>query len=113
MAILTLEQLIDALKKFIGDRTDDEALSFMENVMDTVTAGAENTTKEELENKIEALVKEKEALVKEKEALDAEWRSRYKERFFERPIIESNDSLDLSKDVEPVTFEDLFEETEE
>ena len=106
MAILTIEQMTDVLKKFIGDRTDDEALSFMENVMDTLTAASEDTTKEELQNKIDTLVKEK-------EALDAEWRSRYKERFFERPIIESNEPLDMAKDIEPVTFEDLFEETEE
>lgn len=106
MAILTIEQLADDLKKFIGDRTDDDALSFMENVMDTVTAASQVPTKEELENKIATLVEEK-------EALDAEWRARYKERFFERPIIESNPSLDMAKDIEPVTFEDLFEETEE
>ena len=106
MAILTIEQMTDALKKFIGDRTDDEALSFMENVMDTVTAVSDDTTKEELQNKIDTLVKEK-------EALDAEWRARYKERFFERPIMESSEILDMAIDIEPVTFEDLFEETEE
>ena len=108
MAILTIEQMTEALKNFIGDRTDEEALVFMENVMDTVKAASEDNTKEVLQKKIDTLIMEK-------ETLDAVWRARYKERFFERPIIESNGVLDMTKDpvTEPVTFEDLFEETEE
>lgn len=67
---LTPKDFMAKASAIIGDRTDDEALSFLEDCKDTITEDKDD-------------YKEKyEAAVKEKEELDKQWRTKYKERFY-------------------------------
>lgn len=70
MARLSQKEFMDKLKTFIGDRTDDEAISFIEDCKDTISED-----KDDWKGKYDALVKEK-------DELDKEWRKKYTDRFF-------------------------------
>lgn len=70
MAVLTQSEFMEKLKTIIGDRTDDEAISFIEDCKDTITVD-----KDDWKQKYDDAIKEK-------ETLDKEWRTRYTERFF-------------------------------
>ena len=61
---------MENLSKIIGDRTDDEALKFIEDAKDTITED-----KEDWKGKYDALVEEK-------NELDKAWRQKYRDRFF-------------------------------
>ena len=70
MAILSQKEFMESLNKIIGDRTDDEALKFIEDAKDTITED-----KEDWKGKYDALVEEK-------NELDKAWRQKYRDRFF-------------------------------
>jgi len=70
MARLSQKEFMEKLKTFIGDRTDDEAISFIEDCKDTIT-----DDKDDWKTKYDNVVKEK-------EELDKQWRTKYTERFF-------------------------------
>lgn len=70
MARLTSTEFMTKLKSIIGDRTDDEALSFIEDCKDTIEG-----EKDDYKSKYEAAVKEK-------EENDKMWRQKYADRFF-------------------------------
>ena len=118
MAKLTKKEILDKAKTIIGDRTDDDALGFLEDINDTISEGGEDDWKAKYDAEVEA-----------KKQLDQEWRTKYKERFF------SADSSQLDKDktnpanvdkdkpseddedakleqANKVTFDDLFKEKE-
>ena len=58
---LSNDEFMKQLKSFIGDRTDDEAIKFIEDCKDTITADKDDWKKKY------------DDVVKEKEDLDAEW----------------------------------------
>lgn len=89
MAKLTKNEFMDKVKALIGDRDDDEVLSFLEDCNDTIT-DSKDEYKEKYEN-----------AVKEKEELDKQWRTKYKERFYQ-----SDDQANKDKDKEK--DKDLF-----
>lgn len=66
MAKITFGELRDKITGFISDRTDDEALSILEDVADTLTDEPEDW--HEKYNQ-----------------LDADWRKRYRDRFNGKP----------------------------
>lgn len=70
MAVLTQKEFMENLNKLLGDRTDDEALKFIEDANDTITEHGD-----EWKDKYETLVQEK-------DDLDKAWRQRYRDRFF-------------------------------
>ena len=70
MAILTQSEFMTKLKTIIGDRTDDEAISFIEDCKDTITDDKDDWKKKY------------DDVVKEKEELDKTWRQKYTDRFF-------------------------------
>ena len=70
MAILTSTEFMTKLKTFIGERTDDEALSFIEDCKDTIDGGGDDYRSKY------------EAAVKEKEETEKMWRQKYADRFF-------------------------------
>lgn len=99
--VLTKDDLMKKLSAIIGDRNDDEAITFIEDVSDTFD-NREETAGEDWKKKYDEL--------------DAEWRTRYKERFFsETPEVHTDElatqiedqTEDLEKDL---TFEALFKE---
>ena len=115
MAKLNADEFMNSVKAIIGDRDDDEALSFLEDCKDTIS-DSKNDYKEKYEN-----------LLKEKEELDKSWRTKYKERFYEsdndNPSNKDKDKekekdlfdtrSDEQKKAESITVDDLFKESEE
>lgn len=112
MSVLSHDDFMKSVKAIVGDRTDDEALKFIEDCNDTIT-----DDKEQWREKFEA--KEKE--LKE---LDDSWRTKYKERFYssdtntqtntnnntnEHNNIFDNRSEEQKK-AESTTIDDLFKE---
>lgn len=71
---LEAKDFMDKVKNILGDRDDDEALSFLEDCKDTITS-----EKDDYKEKYETLLKEN-------EDLDKAWRTKYKERFYSDDI---------------------------
>lgn len=92
--VRTKDELLAAIRDFLGDRTDDDALAILDDVADTLDANAEGETWR----------------VKYEEN-DAAWRKRYKDRFSgeteDEP--EGHERVDEEKEY---AYEDLFEEEE-
>lgn len=90
---LSKEELLEKVKVYVGDRTDDETISLIEDISDSmeVTDDTENW--------------------KEKyEELDNQWREKYIARFSEPSAIKE-DEIEVET-TETNSFEDLFEEKE-
>lgn len=109
MSKLSREDFMNRVKDFIGERDDDEALSFIEDCNDTITED-KNDWKAKYE-----------AEVKAKEELDKSWRTKYKERFYSSDTNTHKDNdkdndidslLDTrteeQKQAEAITIDDLF-----
>ena len=91
MAIKTNQEVLDGLKKFIpNDDTSDDTLAFLQDVSDTLDAGAEN-------------VDYKQQLVEN----DKKWRQKYRDAFYNPP-----DKPDPEPDPDPEpkhrSYADLF-----
>lgn len=114
MAKLSKTDFMNTLKTILGDRTDDEALKFLEDANDTISDSGDDDWKTKYE-----------AEVKAKEELDLNWRNKYKERFFSADSSHTDNNktnpanVDKDKDEEEteedkieeakkVTFDDLF-----
>lgn len=90
---LSKEELLEKVKTYAGDRTDDETISLIEDISDSmeVVADGENW--------------------KEKyEELDNQWREKYIARFSE-PSAVKEDEIE-EETIETNSFDDLFEEKE-
>lgn len=118
MAKLTIDELKNKAKTILGDRTDDDALSFLEDLNDTISTD-EVTNDSEWKKKYEALEKDK-------DELDKAWRQRYRDRFFSADShIEgepqpkdtnpannahaTTEEIDLEAEANKVRFDDLFQ----
>ena len=87
MSVKTREEILESIRTRVGDHTDDETISFLEDVTDTLT---------DLETRAKGDGENWEQRYKDN---DAEWRKKYKERFF---------SSEPGEPKKPKTFEDLF-----
>ena len=98
--ILTRDEFFDAINKRVGENTDDESLKFIEDMTDTYNSLETDRNSDDWERKYKDL--------------DAEWRERYRRRFFEgkEDIVDENRE-DVKDESEPSTFDELFEEREE
>lgn len=94
MAKLTSEEFMKRVQTVLGDRDDDDALSFLEDCKDTIT-----DSKDEYKEKYEQAVKEK-------EELDKSWRTKYKERFYQSDEPNSNKDKDKEKGKDATLFTD-------
>lgn len=104
MARLTQSEFMTKLKTFIGDRTDDEAISFIEDCKDTITDDKDDWKKKY------------DDVVKEKEELDKTWRQKYTDRFFSSDSHdnENNNNHEHNKNTNPAsTPSDKLDEEEE
>lgn len=99
MAVVEKESIMSRLNALIGDRTDDEALSIVEDISDTIdsASGTGMVTEEEADRR-----------VAEKEE---EWRKKYKERFFSGE--EGKKTPENKESEAPEKYEDLFEGVKE
>ena len=96
MAIKSKDELLQAINEKFGEDNSDEALSFIEDVTDTIT---------ELEKRATDSTNWKQKY----EENDKEWRDKYRSRFFDGVKQEENE--DEYGEIEtPITsFEQLFE----
>ena len=105
MAVLSKDDFINRIKTLAGDNADDETLSMIEDFTDTY-------------NDLETRTNDTEDWKSKYEQNDAEWRNKYKERFFSGNSTNSEEVKDEHKeDViddsnDNITFDDLFEERE-
>lgn len=98
MAIKSKAELLELVKARIGDDTSDEALAIIEDVTDTL-------------DDYETRIADSGDWKARYEQNDADWRKKYKERFF-APTEEPEEIDEPEKVEEKRTFEDLFK-TEE
>lgn len=92
MAIRTKEELLDLIKGRIGEDTGDDALTLIEDISDTY---------DDLETKS----KDPENWHEKYNQLDADWRKRYKERFYNN---EADEPEEMQDPPEVRSFADLF-----
>ena len=86
MAKRTFAELVEQIKTYTGDRDDDETLSLMEDINDT------------LNNETDWQAKYNEN--------DNAWRTKYKQRF-ETGTVDEPDEPDEPEE-KPITFDQLF-----
>lgn len=97
MGVKNKDEILEAIKTRVGDNTDDETISLLEDVSDTLTdletrasGGEDWKTKYEENDKL--------------------WRERYTNRFFSKePGPDPNPELEPEPEVKK-TFSDLFKE---
>ena len=94
MAIKTKAELLELVKERIGDDTSDEALAIIEDVTDTL-------------DDYETRIADSGDWKARYEQNDADWRKKYKERFF-APTEEPEEPDEPEETEEKRTFEDLF-----
>ena len=91
--IVSKDELLKAAQTMVGDRTDDEALLFLDNFNDTLDAYADQMNWRE-----------------KYEENDRMWRERYRDRFF-GDNVESDIEIEEQDDGDKeLTYEQLFEE---
>lgn len=96
MAVRTREEILESIRTRVGEATDDDTISFIEDVTDTLT---------DLETKANGDGEDWEKKYREN---DESWRKKYTERFFSK---EPEPEPELEPEPEPKkTFADLFKE---
>lgn len=97
MAVKTREEILESFKTRLGENPDDDSISFLEDVTDTL---------DDLEKRANGDGTDWKSKYEEN---DANWRKKYTERFFsDEP--EPNSKSEPEPDDTPTTFSDLFKE---
>lgn len=101
MAVKTRDEIIEAVRKRIGEDTSDEAISLLEDVTDTF---ADYETK----------VADKTDWKTKYDEMDASWRKKYMDRFSGKTGEEVKEEQEeqIKDDSDPITFDELFTERE-
>lgn len=89
MSIKSIDEILNAVKERIGDDTSDSAISFVEDISDTLNS-----------------LSEQENWKQKYEQNDSEWRKKYRDRFLSGES--SSDDDDSGDESEPLTYEKLF-----
>lgn len=93
MAILSKDELIEKVRKYVGDRTDDETIEIIEDISDSIDSSDDDEWKQKYEEN------------------DKMWRERYISRFVDKKEDEpDNPTEHEEEEKEYNSFEDLFEE---
>lgn len=95
MAKLSKDELIEKIKKYVGDRTDDETIEIIEDVSDSIDSSDADEWKKKYEEN------------------DKMWRDKYISRFLEKKTDELDTPKEHEEEKEYNSFEDLFEEEED
>lgn len=96
MAKLSKDELIEKVKKYVGDRTDDETIEIIEDITDSIDSSDADEWKRKYEEN------------------DKMWRDKYVSRFFDK----KEEDLDTpteheEEEKEYNSYEDLFEKEED
>lgn len=95
MAKLSKDELIEKVKKYVGDRTDDETIEIIEDITDSIdTSDADEWKKKYEEN-------------------DKMWRDKYVSRFFDKKEEDLETPTEHEEEEEYNSYEDLFEKEED
>ena len=95
--VKTKDEIMEEIRAYIGDRSDDQTIALIENISDTIDDYAAHG---DYDTKLMAV--------------EAEWRKKYMERFFEgdkEEKIEDNEDEEKDKS-EEIKIEDLYTEKE-
>lgn len=97
MAKLSKDELVEKVKKYVGDRTDDETIEIMEDIADSVEASdEENEWKQKYEEN------------------DKMWRDKYISRFFEKKEDDLKTPTEHEEEEKEYnSYDDLFEKEED
>lgn len=95
MAKLTKDELIEKVKKYVGDRTDDETIEIIEDISDSIDSSDADEWKQKFEE------------------LDKTWRDKYISRFLEKKEDDPDTPTEHEEEKVYTSFEDLFEEEED
>ena len=95
MAKLSKVELIEKIKKYVGDRTDDETIEIIEDISDSIDSSDADEWKQKYEEN------------------DKMWRDKYISRFLEKKEDELDTPTEQEEEKEYNSFEDLFEEEED
>lgn len=101
MAVKTRDEIVEAVRKRIGEDTSDEAISLLEDVTDTFAD-------------YETRVADKTDWKTKYDEMDASWRKKYMDRFSGKTGEEVKEEQEeqIKDDSEPRTFDELFTERE-
>lgn len=96
MAKLSKDELIEKVKKYIGDRTDDETIEIIEDITDSIDTSDADEWKQKYEEN------------------DKMWRDKYVSRFFDKKeeYLETPTEHE-EEEKEYNSYEDLFEKEED
>lgn len=95
MAKLSKDELIEKVRKYVGDRTDDETIEIIEDITDSIDSSDADEWKRKYEEN------------------DKMWRDKYISRFVEKREDEPDTPTPHVEEKEYNSFEDLFEEEDE
>lgn len=99
MAVKTREEILESFKARLGEKLDDESISFLEDFTDTL---------DDFEKRAKGDGTDWKSKYEEN---DANWRKKYTERFFSvEPEPEPKPEPKPEPDDTPRTFSDLFKE---
>jgi hypothetical protein len=106
MAVRTRDEILAAIRSRLGDDTSDDALTIIEDIDDTFK-DYETRTGEDWKSKYDEL--------------DAQWRKRYRDRFFQKADngettpddVKDDNEEDLKEESEVKEFDELFTEKED
>lgn len=101
MAVKTRDEIMEAIRKRIGEDTSDEAIALLEDVTDTFTD-------------YETRAADKTDWKTKYDEMDANWRKKYMDRFSGKTgeDIKEEQEEQIKEDSEPRTFDELFTERE-
>ena len=95
MAKLSKDELIEKVRKYVGDRTDDETIEIIEDISDSIDSSDADEWKQKYEEN------------------DKMWRDKYISRFLEKKEDEPDTPTEHDEEEKEYnSFEDLFEEEE-
>ena len=95
MAKLTKNELIEKVRKYVGDRTDDETIEIIEDISDSIDSSDADEWRQKFEEN------------------DRMWRDKYISRFLDKKEDEPDTPTEHEdEEKEYNSFEDLFEEEE-
>lgn len=96
MAKLSKEELLEKVRKYIGDRADDETIEIIEDISDSVGTDDSDEWKRKYEEN------------------DKMWRDKYISRFYDKKEEELDTPTENEEDEkEYSSYEDLFEKEED
>ena len=96
MAKLSKDELIEKVRKYVGDRKDDETIELIEDISDSIDSSDADAWKQKYEEN------------------DKMWRDKYISRFVEKKEDEPDTPTEHEEEEKEYTsFEDLFEKEDE